>query len=677
MPLCDYFCSDTLKISFKIVEYQRIRKVSIHLCIRIETMIEPAMVESGDKEAQPVSDTTPSGNTVSFSEENSEKSSMEKKDPERSNSDDNCADEPTATQIANEEADTAVLLHGEAIIDSQEMGANDDINSEGAVEAEGATSLIGTTATESTSTETPNEEADTTVSLNGDAVVDSEETDTNDNIEFEGATEAEGRTSPIGTTTSEVDSFPKGPDIDVDTNVASPLQRIEPEGATPVVGRASVRFDNVNIDKDVLKKVLLESQETQEDGDETNHARMERIESEDAVTIPADKVVKKDEKRQKTSKKKRQEPPGTPAKHERQKSETPDERERRIQATIKEKEELDERRVHQILHDKRGVVEEKKGDDDMSIQREPAGSVVSENKIQRESWKINNDQVKQPTKIVGSEKQKEIASKEELKVERRYDSPTRVGQRHSMDYSLNQNVHAVPHASNQPQAYPDNLRQSSLPLSPAFFVDDDESVPIPHLPALMVPGMGSSYDSFSIQGQGQQNYMNHNGYHQQYHPRSSLLSQQQQQQQPMLGIPNQVTTMPGGKRKIHLQLWEDVSSAEEPEPSSFLSFRKKGILRRSPQQTSTISELDDANHDKNGDINGNDNNKNKWADRGTLTVSWYEGTSSLELQEHVQNTVIRKLGLKGTTTIKDFRVLDESSDFPEGVYCNCILSHWL
>ena len=630
-------------------------------------MIESAMVESGDKEAQPVSDTIPSGNTVSFSEENSEK-----KDPERSNADDNCAAEPTSTQTPNEEADIAVVLHGEAIIDSEETDTNETTAFEGAVEAEDGTSPIGTTAAESASTQTPDEEADKTVFSNGDALVYSEETGTNKSDDFEGATEAECRTSPIETTTSEVDSFPKRPDIDVDTNVASPSQRIEPEGATPVVGRASVTFESVNFDKDVLKKVLLDSQETQEDGDVTNHARMERIESEGAIAIPADRVVKKDENGQKTSKKKRQEPPGTPAKHERQKSETPDERERRIQATIKETEELDERRVHQILHDKRGVAEEKKGDDDMSIQKEPAGSVVSVNKIQRESWNINNDQVKLPTKIVGSEKQKEIASNEELKAEKRYDSPSRIGQRHSIDYSLNHNVHAVPHASNQPQAYPDNLRQSSLPLSPAFFVDDDESVPIPHLPALMVPGMGSSYDSFSIQGQGQQNYLNHNGYHQQYHPRSSLLSQQQQQ--PMLGIPNQVTTMPGGKRKIHLQLWEDVSSAAEPEPSSFLSFRKKGILRRSPQQTSTISELNDTNHDKHGDINGNDNNKNKWADRGTLTVSWYEGTSSLELQEHVQNTVIRKLGLKGTTTIRDFRVLDESSDFPEGMYCNCILS---
>eukprot|EP00531_Pseudo-nitzschia_arenysensis_P001019 CAMPEP_0116127340 /NCGR_PEP_ID=MMETSP0329-20121206/6791_1 /TAXON_ID=697910 /ORGANISM="Pseudo-nitzschia arenysensis, Strain B593" /LENGTH=902 /DNA_ID=CAMNT_0003621439 /DNA_START=36 /DNA_END=2744 /DNA_ORIENTATION=+ len=515
--------------------------------------------------------------------------------------------------------------------------------------------------TESTSTQTPKEEADMTAVSNDDADSDVQAATMDENSDDEEAVEAVGEISPIGTetTTSEVDVFPKQPDIDIDTDVAQ-SQRIEPEGATPVISKASQRFDN-----DVLKKVMSESQERQEIAEGTNQARMERIESEDAFAVQDDSVVNTDTNSQNTSKKKRQEPPGTPAKHERKKSETADEREQRIQSTIDEKDELEERRVHQIMHIEREVVEEKKGDDEISIQREPSGSVVSVNKSHRASWNVNNDQGNQPTNILlGSEKQ-EMSTNGEIKTERRYDSPSRIGQRHSLDYNLNHNIHAMANASNQPQTYSDSLRQNTLPLSPAFFVDDDESVPIPHLPSLMVPGMGPSYDSMSLQGQGQQIHLNHNGYHQQYHPRSSLLSQPQQQ--PVLPIPNQVTTMPGGKRKIHLHIWEDVSSVVKPETSSFLSFRKKGILRRSPYQNSSESEHDDRNHNRNGDNIGNDVNNSNWADRGTLTVSWYEGTSSLELQEHVQNSVIRKLGLRSTTTLRDFRVLDENSDSPEEI----------
>ena len=107
------------------------------------------------------------------------------------------------------------------------------------------------------------------------------------------------------------------------------------------------------------------------------------------------------------------------------------------------------------------------------------------------------------------------------------------------------------------------------------------------------------------------------------------------------------SVMPGGKRRIHLRLEEDVS---KPERSSFLSFRRRG---RNPSH-SPINEIEpslDPTH---------------WVDRGNLTVSWYEGTSSLELQEHVRSSVKRKLQLKGTTKLADFRVLDDSMNPPEG-----------
>jgi hypothetical protein len=57
----------------------------------------------------------------------------------------------------------------------------------------------------------------------------------------------------------------------------------------------------------------------------------------------------------------------------------------------------------------------------------------------------------------------------------------------------------------------------------------------------------------------------------------------------------------------------------------------------------------------------------KTVDRGTVTVSWYEGTSSLELQQHVRNSVVRKLKLDNSSVqLDDLRVLDDTVDPPEG-----------
>jgi hypothetical protein len=170
---------------------------------------------------------------------------------------------------------------------------------------------------------------------------------------------------------------------------------------------------------------------------------------------------------------------------------------------------------------------------------------------------------------------------------------------------------------------------------------------IPHLPPLMAPITGSSHTAMHGPDHS-------NGYHQ-YPHRSSVSS-----------IPNQVTTMPapGGKRKIHLRLLEDVSSIMQPEKSGFLSFRRnKGILR-SPMHSSSISEFG---------ANKSGSRDPSWVDRGSLTVSWYEGTSSVELQEHVRNSIIRKLGIRCTTKLLDFRVLDESTDPPEGKFIFLIL----
>ena len=106
-----------------------------------------------------------------------------------------------------------------------------------------------------------------------------------------------------------------------------------------------------------------------------------------------------------------------------------------------------------------------------------------------------------------------------------------------------------------------------------------------------------------------------------------------------------------GKRKIHFRLMEEVPVATSKRYSvrpSFLSFRRtssRNLLTASPVAEEPPEHLD----------------------RGRVTVSWYEGTTTLELMEHVRNTVIRKLGLGGTTKLTDIRILDEGSNPPEGM----------
>jgi hypothetical protein len=101
----------------------------------------------------------------------------------------------------------------------------------------------------------------------------------------------------------------------------------------------------------------------------------------------------------------------------------------------------------------------------------------------------------------------------------------------------------------------------------------------------------------------------------------------------------------GGRRKIKLKLQEDVKHQDVTRRSFF--FRKKSV-RGFGRESIAIGPVEAS------------------VDRGTITVSWYDGTTSLELQEHVRRSVVRKLGLDGNTRIHDIRILDESVDPPEG-----------
>jgi len=61
-------------------------------------------------------------------------------------------------------------------------------------------------------------------------------------------------------------------------------------------------------------------------------------------------------------------------------------------------------------------------------------------------------------------------------------------------------------------------------------------------------------------------------------------------------------------------------------------------------------------------------------DRGTITVSWYDGTTSAEMQEHVFGCVLRRLnqsssrGGGGKFKLEDVRLLDENVEPHEGKF---------
>eukprot|EP00535_Pseudo-nitzschia_heimii_P004595 CAMPEP_0197178028 /NCGR_PEP_ID=MMETSP1423-20130617/3426_1 /TAXON_ID=476441 /ORGANISM="Pseudo-nitzschia heimii, Strain UNC1101" /LENGTH=900 /DNA_ID=CAMNT_0042627673 /DNA_START=35 /DNA_END=2737 /DNA_ORIENTATION=- len=466
-----------------------------------------------------------------------------------------------------------------------------------------------------------------------------------------------GRITPF--TNSDVETFPKKSDTGLDTGLDTvsnmESHRIEPEGTSPFLRMVNQRFDH-----NILNHTLSESLERQENGERKNLVRMDRNEREDILATTAGDVSVVGTNSHNNLKKTPREPPATQA-HKRKTSETADEREQRIKdgtdRSEKELSFLTERRVDDMVLDNGLGINETYCNDEMSIKREPSGSTMTLNTLASDTWDKNSER--------GKPSMTEIQAIEVDKVETRYESPNRTAQRHNLNIHNSHNSHMKHHTSARPKTFNDNMHQNSDLTSPeSFFLDDNESIPIPHLPPLVLPGIGPSYDTMSMQGQ--QMHLNHSGFQQQFHQLPSLVSQrQQQQQQSVLPIPNQVITMPGGKRKIHLHLWESVSSMMQPEPSRFLSFRrKKGTFRR-PSQTTPISELSQNDHTSKNDKNESD--INHWADRGTLTVSWYEGTNSLELQEHVQNSVIRKLCLGSTTKLLNFRVLDESSDPPEEI----------
>lgn len=107
----------------------------------------------------------------------------------------------------------------------------------------------------------------------------------------------------------------------------------------------------------------------------------------------------------------------------------------------------------------------------------------------------------------------------------------------------------------------------------------------------------------------------------------------------------------GGRRKIRLRLQEDVRTKSRRGSVGLLGHIRSRSSRMmfGDDINQAISELE-----------------SKSVDRGNITVSWFDGTSSLELQAHVRKSVERKLRLEKHVELADIRILDESVNPPEG-----------
>jgi len=176
---------------------------------------------------------------------------------------------------------------------------------------------------------------------------------------------------------------------------------------------------------------------------------------------------------------------------------------------------------------------------------------------------------------------------------------------------------------------------------------------------------------------------------QQQHQQQALLQmpplvERHTQQQPQLGFastmqsPNHpgmsgmmgMSSSNGGRRKIRLRLQEEVKNSVGTIRKHFRSTSLLGSLRRNSSRVlrlgSAAKSMDFGDDDQEGETSMAA--LYRTVDRGTITISWYEGTSSLELQQHVRKTIIRKLKLESSNVdLDDIRILDETESPPEGM----------
>jgi hypothetical protein len=121
-----------------------------------------------------------------------------------------------------------------------------------------------------------------------------------------------------------------------------------------------------------------------------------------------------------------------------------------------------------------------------------------------------------------------------------------------------------------------------------------------------------------------------------------------------------------GRRSIHLRLERDEPLFVKKKMFSFsthLLSRAKTRSRSVDINNNVVSMKDDGSTPQKNNLLESPTPTNHNTDLGTVVVSWYDGTTSRELNDHVMRSICRKLG----KLVEDIRLLDESTFPPEEV----------
>jgi hypothetical protein len=130
-----------------------------------------------------------------------------------------------------------------------------------------------------------------------------------------------------------------------------------------------------------------------------------------------------------------------------------------------------------------------------------------------------------------------------------------------------------------------------------------------------------------------------------------------------------------GRRKIKLRLQEEVRNPNSSIKRHFRSSSLLGTIRKSSTRMlrfggsvrTTSFDTDDLDSSLPVELY-------KTVDRGSVSICWFDGTSSLELQQHVRKSVLRKMQSLSDAVVEldDLRIFDESFSPPEGSYQNTV-----
>jgi hypothetical protein len=126
-----------------------------------------------------------------------------------------------------------------------------------------------------------------------------------------------------------------------------------------------------------------------------------------------------------------------------------------------------------------------------------------------------------------------------------------------------------------------------------------------------------------------------------------------------------------GRRKIKLRLQEEVRNPNSSIKRHIRSSSLLGTIRKSSTRMlrfggsirATAFDTDDLDSPLPVELY-------KTVDRGSVSICWFDGTSSLELQQHVRKSVLRKIQLINDAVVEldDLRIFDESFSPPEGSF---------